>query len=111
MYSPLPGRKANRLAVNKPALENAVNGSGIQVTLSDRASHTRPLARFVQLREAISTHSDSDGMGSIPASPNAPNVPLLLCQGRFDEASLPERSSCSTPTFNRQVALAECIAA
>ncbi len=30
-----------------------------------------------------------DGMGSIPASPNALNVPLLLCQERFNEASLP----------------------
>ena len=39
--------------------------------------------------KAVSGHSDSDGMGSIPASPNARNVPLLLCQERFNEASLP----------------------
>ena len=28
-------------------------------------------------------------MGSIPASPDAVHVPLLLCQERFNEASLP----------------------
>jgi hypothetical protein len=28
-------------------------------------------------------------MGSIPASPDARNVPLLLCHERFNEASLP----------------------
>ncbi len=32
---------------------------------------------------------DSDGMGSIPAIPDARNVPLLLCHERFNEASLP----------------------
>ncbi len=37
----------------------------------------------------MSSHSDSDGMGSIPASPDALHVPLLLCQERFNEASLP----------------------
>ena len=31
-------------------------------------------------------------MGSIPASPDALNVPLLLCQERFNEASLPEQN-------------------
>ncbi len=39
---------------------------------------------------AVSSHSDSDGMGSIAASPDARNVPLLLCQERFNEASLPD---------------------
>ncbi len=38
--------------------------------------------------KAVSGHSDSDGMGSIPASPDARNVPLVLCQERFNEASL-----------------------
>ncbi len=38
----------------------------------------------------MSSHSDSDGMGSIPASSDAQNVPLLLCQERFNEASLSE---------------------
>jgi hypothetical protein len=33
---------------------------------------------------------DCDGMGSIPAIPEAQNVPLLLCHERFNEASLPE---------------------
>jgi len=33
---------------------------------------------------------DLDGMGSIPAIPDARNVPLLLCHERFNEAtSLP----------------------
>ena len=36
----------------------------------------------------MSSHSDCDGMGSIPAIPNARNVPLLLCHERFNEASL-----------------------
>ena len=40
--------------------------------------------------KAVSSRSDSDGMGSIPANPDALNVPLLLCQERFNEASLPE---------------------
>ena len=32
---------------------------------------------------------DCDGMGSIPATPEARNVPLLPCHERFNEASLP----------------------
>jgi hypothetical protein len=40
--------------------------------------------------ESVSSHSDLDGMGSIPASPDALNVPLLLYQERFNEASLPD---------------------
>ncbi len=39
--------------------------------------------------KAVSSHSDSDGVVSIPASPDALHVPLLLCQERFNEASLP----------------------
>ncbi len=38
--------------------------------------------------KAVSSHSDSDGKGSIPASPDALHVPLLLCQELFNEASL-----------------------
>ena len=30
------------------------------------------------LAKAVSSHSDSDGVGSLPASPDALNVPLLL---------------------------------
>jgi hypothetical protein len=37
----------------------------------------------------VSSHSDSNGMGSIPTSPDALNVPLLLYQEQFNEASLP----------------------
>ena len=40
----------------------------------------------------MSSHSDLDGMGLIPASPDARNVPLLLCQERFHEASLYDSS-------------------
>ena len=36
----------------------------------------------------MSSQSDSDGMGSIPATPNARNVPLFLCHQRTNEASL-----------------------
>ena len=36
----------------------------------------------------MSSHSDSDGVGSIPASPDARNVALLLCQERFNEVGL-----------------------
>ncbi len=41
--------------------------------------------------KAESSHSDFDGMGSIPAIPNARKVALLLCPGRFDKASLPDQ--------------------
>ncbi len=34
---------------------------------------------------------DSICMGSIPAVPDARNVPLLLCHERYNEASLPDR--------------------
>ncbi len=39
----------------------------------------------------VSSHSDLDGMDSIPASPDARNVPLLLCQERFNGASLSDQ--------------------
>jgi hypothetical protein len=37
----------------------------------------------------MSGHSHLDGICSIPAIPNARNVPVLLCQAGFNEASLP----------------------
>ncbi len=49
---------------------------------------TAPLALLAILK-AESSHSDSDGMGSIPAIPDARNLPLLLCHEWFNEASLP----------------------
>ena len=52
-------------------------------------SLSEPLERSWSKAKAVSSHSDSDGMGSIPVSPYALNVPLLLCQERFNEASLP----------------------
>ncbi len=48
----------------------------------------------------MSSHSDLDGMGSIPASPDARNVPLLLCQERFNEASLSDVGYCLGPEFD-----------
>ncbi len=48
-----------------------------------------PPQRSWSKAKSVSSHSDSDGMGSIPASPDALNVPLLLCQEWFNEASLP----------------------
>ena len=38
------------------------------------------------------SYSDSDGMDSIPASPDALNVPLLFCPECLNEASLPAQS-------------------
>jgi hypothetical protein len=53
----------------------------------------------------VSGHSDSDGMGSIPASHDARNVPLLLCQERCNEASLPgsEINAPNTPTYHKLI--------
>jgi hypothetical protein len=50
----------------------------------------RPLS-VVELRRKWFQSYDSDSMGSIPAIPDAQNVPLLLCRvchERFNEASL-----------------------
>ena len=46
------------------------------------------LSRDDRPLSARSSHSDSDGMGSIPTIPNAQIVPFLLCHERFDEACL-----------------------
>jgi hypothetical protein len=54
--------------------------------------------------KVVSGHSDLpvDGMGSIPSSPDARrNVPLLLCQELFNEASLPESSVRSYITHSK----------
>ncbi len=50
----------------------------------------RPLGRVVKGESGVQSHSDLDGVGSIPAIPNARYVPSLLCHERFNEASLPE---------------------
>ena len=52
--------------------------------------HGRSLSELAKAK-AGSSHSDSDGMRSIPAfpGPNAWNVPLLLCHEQLNEASLP----------------------
>ncbi len=44
---------------------------------------------WAEAKAAGSSHFDSDGMGSIPAIPDAQNVPLLLCHELFNVASLP----------------------
>jgi hypothetical protein len=43
----------------------------------------------VKGESGVQSHSDLDGVGSIPAIPNARYVPSLLCHERFNEASLP----------------------
>jgi hypothetical protein len=45
--------------------------------------------RVVKGESGVQSHSDLDGVGSIPAIPNARYVPSLLCHERFNEASLP----------------------
>jgi hypothetical protein len=37
-----------------------------------------------------------DGVGSIPATPNAQYVPSLLCREQFNEASLPVMKGVQT---------------
>ena len=49
----------------------------------------RPLGRVVKGESGVQSHSDLDGVGSIPAIPNARYVPSLLCRERFNKASLP----------------------
>ena len=44
---------------------------------------------LVKGESGVQSHSDLDGVGSIPAIPNARYVPSLLCHERFNEASLP----------------------
>ena len=45
---------------------------------------------MVKGESGVQSHSDLDGVGSIPAIPNARYVPSLLCHERFNEASLPD---------------------
>ncbi len=62
------------------------------------SSATKAKAPF----KAVSGHSDLDAMGSIPSSPDARrNVPFLLCQELFNEASLPESSVRSYITHSK----------
>jgi hypothetical protein len=49
----------------------------------------RPLGQVVKGESGVQSHSDLDGVGSIPAIPNARYVPSLLCHELFNEASLP----------------------
>ena len=56
-----------------------------------RAHRSRYTTCVVGLRQKrCPVTLDSDGMGSIPAIPDAQNVPLLLCHERFNEACLPD---------------------
>ena len=47
-----------------------------------------PLGRVVKGESSVQSHSYLDGVGSIPAIPNARYVPSLLCHERFSEVSL-----------------------
>ncbi len=55
----------------------------------------RPLSVVGLRRKRCPVTLDCDGMVSIPASPDARNVPLLICRERFYEASLPAASWCT----------------
>ena len=59
---------------------------------------------------AVSSHSDSDGMGSIPAIPDAQNVPLLLCLELFNEARLLVSVSlvCLHQFLNTSIVIIHC---
>ncbi len=48
---------------------------------------TTLLAQLAKAKTRSSPKPDSDGMGSIPAIPDARNVPLLFCHERFNEAN------------------------
>jgi hypothetical protein len=52
------------------------------------ALDTTPLPEWLRRKQGQS-HSDLDGVGSIPTIPNARYVPSLLFHERFNEASLP----------------------
>ncbi len=43
---------------------------------------TAPLAEWLR-RQRVQSHSDLDGVGSIPAIPDARYVPSLLCHERY----------------------------
>ena len=49
----------------------------------------RPLGQVIKGESCVQSYSDLDGVGSIPAIPNARYVHSLLCHERFNEASLP----------------------
>jgi hypothetical protein len=51
--------------------------------------YTNCLGRVVKGESGVQSHSDLDGVGSIPAIPNTLYVPSLLCHEQFNEASLP----------------------
>ena len=53
----------------------------------------RPLGRVVKGESCVQSHSDLDGVGSIPDIPNAQYVPSLLCHERFNESRLPVLST------------------
>ena len=54
------------------------------------STRSKVTALLAYLAKAVSSHSDLESMGSIPAIADARNVSMLLCQKRFNEASLPE---------------------
>jgi hypothetical protein len=58
---------------------------------------SRPLSRVVKGESSVQLHSNLDGVGSIPAIPNAQYVPSLLCHEQFNEASLPDIITHETP--------------
>ncbi len=62
-----------------------------QITCLDNILHfVAASLAWLAKAKAGSTHSDSDGMGSISAIPDARNVPLLHYYERFNAARLPK---------------------
>ncbi len=57
--------------------------------LTHRIENDRPLSVVGKGESGFQSKPGSDGMGSIPAIPDARNVPLLLYHQLFNEASLP----------------------
>ncbi len=63
---------------------------GKYVKIENEYANDRPLGRVVKGESGVQSHSDLDGVGSIPAIPNARYVPSALCHERYNEARLPE---------------------
>ncbi len=54
-----------------------------------KVAYKRPIKRIsLEIQAPPPSHSDPDRMGSSPAIPDARNVPLLLYDELFNEASL-----------------------
>ncbi len=64
--------------------------------------YTAPLVEWLR-RKPDPVTCDSNGVGSIPAIPNAQNVLSVLCHERFNEASLPACMSLDVLSSHKYV--------